>query len=119
MTRMRRLDEAFERRDSLRISRRIPCTLLEGGRRHVAWVRDIAPGSLRVQTEAELRCGMDVVVSLQVPDDGVAVMKASVHERRRLARSLSAACLEDTVLRVDDPPGAWLRWVDGEIGRES
>ena len=119
MAGMRRLDEAFERREYFRISRRIPCALLAGGRRHEGVVRDISPGNLVVQTAAELPAGAPVVVSLEMPGDGMTLLQASVRERRAVARSITACTWADTVLRVDAPPAAWLRWVDGEIEKES
>jgi hypothetical protein len=119
MTQMRRMDEAFERRDYFRLARRIPCALLEGGRRHEGVVRQISPGNLLVQTAAELACGAPVVVSLEMPGDGITLLQASVRERRPVARSLGTAVSADTVLRVDAPPARWLRWVDAEIETES
>jgi hypothetical protein len=116
---MRRLDEAFERREYLRVSRRLPCALLSGGRRYDGLVADAAPGSLLVHTEAELPFGTGVAVSLNVPGGGLVVLEAKVRERRTLARSLSGAMAAGTVLRVNAPPAAWLRWVDAEIGKEA
>ena len=116
---MRRLDEALERRDYFRLSRRIPCALLEGGRRHDGVVREISPSCLLVQTPAELPDGAPVVISLEMPGDGMTLLQASVRERRGVARSLATCTWADTVLRVDAPPAAWLRWVDGEIEKES
>jgi hypothetical protein len=115
---MRRLDEAFERREHLRVSRRLRCALLAGGRRYEGWVSDVAPGSLLVHTEAELPCGSGVAVSLNVPEGELVVLEARVRERRPLARSLAGAMAAGTVLRVNAPPSAWLRWVDAEIARE-
>jgi hypothetical protein len=119
MTQMRRMDEAFERRDYFRISRRIPCALLEGGRRHDGVVREISPSCLLVQTSADLGEGAPVVVSLEMPGDGMTLLQAFVRERRAVARSLSSCTWADTVLKVDAPPAAWLRWVDAEIEKES
>jgi hypothetical protein len=116
---MRRLDEAFERREHLRVSRRLGCALLAGGHRYDGLVADIAPGSLLVHTEAELPSGSGVAVSLNVPDGGLVVLEARVRERRALPRSLSGAMAAGTVLRVNAPPAAWLRWVDDEIAREA
>ena len=117
MALMRRLDEAFERREELRVSQRLGCALLVGGRRYEGVVSDLSAGSVVVQTAAELPCGTDVVVSLGVPQGGIVVIEASVRERRAVARSLSAATHCATLLRVEDPPPAWLRFVDGEIGK--
>jgi PilZ domain len=116
---MRRLDEAFERREELRVSRRLSCALLAGGVRHEALVTDISVGSLLVHTEAELAFGSGVAVSLNVPDGGLMVLEARVRERRALPRSLSGAMEAGTVLRVNAPPPAWIRWVHAEIGKEA
>ena len=116
---MPQLDEAFERREYLRVSRRLPCALLAGGRRYEGLVCNVGPGSLLVHTEAELPCGTGVAVSLNVPEGGLLVLEARVRERRTLPRSLTGAMPEGTVLRVNDPPGAWLRWVDAECGKEA
>jgi hypothetical protein len=119
MGRMRRLDEAFERRRHLRVSQRLSCALLAHGRRHEGVVCDVSPGSLRVQTPAELPCGTGVVVSLNLPEGGLVLLEASVRERRTLPRSLAAALPDAAVLDVEAPPPAWLRFVDDEIARAS
>jgi hypothetical protein len=116
---MRRLDEAFERREQIRVSRRLSCALLVSGRRHEGLVREVSADSLLVQTEAELAQGTGVVLSLSLPEGAPLVLEASVRERRPLARSLAAATAPATVLWVEEPPASWLRWVDGEIGKEA
>jgi len=116
---MRRLDEAFERREEIRVSRRLPCALLVAGRRYEGVVSEVSAASLLVQTETELPRGTGVVLSLSLPEGAPLVLEAFVRNRRPLARSLTGATAPATVLRVEDPPAVWLRWVDGEIGREA
>jgi len=116
---MRRLDEAFERRDQIRVSRRLACALLVSGHRHEGLVSEVSARSLLVHTEAELPRGAGVVLSLGVPGGRPMVLETSVRERRPLARSLGAAMAAATVLQVEDPPDAWLRWVDGEVGKDA
>jgi hypothetical protein len=119
MGQMRRLDEAFERRQELRVSQRLACALLARGRRHEGLICDVSPGSLLVHTEAPLPCGTGVVVSLSLPEAGMVLLEATVRERRPLARSLAAALPDAAVLQVDDPPPAWLRVVAAEIASAS
>jgi hypothetical protein len=119
MALMRQLDEALERRQHLRVSERLACALLARGRRHEGVVCDVASGSLLVQTPAELPCGTSVVVSLNLPEGGLVLLEASVRARRPRPRSLAAALPDAAVLQVQDPPGAWLRFVDAEIARAS
>jgi hypothetical protein len=114
MGRMQRLDETLERREDLRARRRLACTLLMGGRRHEGIVRDVSASSLYVQTAAELRCGVELVVSLKVPDGELFVLEACVRETRIVARSLAAVSAGGAVLRLEDPPAAWLRFVEAE-----
>ena len=116
---MRHWDEAFERRDEPRICRRLACALLVGGRRLDAQVSQVSAAGLLVHTESELPRGTGVVVSLELPEGAPMVLEAFVRERRPLARSLGAATVPATVLRIEDPPARWLRWVDGEIGAAS
>lgn len=115
---MRRLDEAFERREHVRVSRRLRCALLAAGRRHEGVVYDAARWSLLVHTEAELPLGGGVAVSLNVPEGDLVVLEARVRERRTQARSLCGAMAAGTLLGVSAPPAAWLRWVDAEVARE-
>ncbi len=119
MGRMQSLDESLERRDRLRVRRRLDCALLFGGRRHEGVVRDVSAEGLYVQTGGELRCGADVVVSLKVPEGELFVLEASVRQTRPVARSLAAVCADGAVLRLVDPPAAWLRFVEAESRRES
>ena len=82
---MRRLDEAFERRDQIRVSRRLACALLVSGRRHEGLVSEISARSLLVHTEADLPPGAGVVLSLGMPGGMPMVLETSVRERRPLA----------------------------------
>lgn len=117
MALMRRLDEALERREQLRVSQRLGCALLVGGRRYEGVLADLSADAVLVQMDAELPCGTDVVVSLGVPKGEIVVIEATVRERRAVARSLASATAGATLLRVEDPPAAWLRFVEAEIGK--
>lgn len=116
---MPRLDESLERREMDRVGCRLECALLVAGKRHEALVRDLSPAGLRVQTAGELRCGAEVVVSLAAPEGELFVLEASVREKRTVARSLSAVCVDAVVLRLRDPSPAWLRFVEAESRRAS
>lgn len=106
------LDESFERRDEARARCRLGCTLLVAGRRHEALVRDVSPSALRVHTEADLRCGAEVIVSLETAARERFVLAASVREKRAVARSLAAACTDAFVLALRNPPPSWHRFVN-------
>ena len=116
---MPRLDESFERRETARVGCRLDCALLVAGKRHDAVVQDLSPAALRVQTTGELRPGADVVLSLKAPEGELFVLEARVRERRAVARSLSAACGDTAVLRLAEPPPAWLRFVEAESRKAS
>ena len=62
---MGQLVEELERRDFQRVKRRLPCSLLIGGRCHSATVRDLSANGFFVETDADLRLGIGVIVTIK------------------------------------------------------
>ena len=62
------LVEELERRDFPRVRRRLPCSLLIAGHCHSATVRDLSANGFFVETDADLRIGSGVIVTVSGPD---------------------------------------------------
>ena len=65
---MDQLVAELERRDFPRARRRLPCSLLIGGRCHPAIVRNLSANGFFVETDADLRQGTGVIVTIAGPD---------------------------------------------------
>jgi hypothetical protein len=110
---MRRLPEALERRDQRRLWRQLPCKLLVDGRCRRGIVRDLSARGLFVKTREELPPGADVIVAFRVPEGPRFVLEAAAPRRDRVSLSLSRLTADGVGLRIEDPPTAYLRWVEG------
>jgi hypothetical protein len=110
---MTRLVESLERRDQPRVRRELPCALLVEGRRHRGFVQDISAWGLFVQTPGELPPGADAIVDFRTPEGRRFVLEASVPHRRQVSLSLASLGARGVGLHIQDPPAAYLRWVEG------
>ena len=110
---MGRLMESLERRNQPRLRRELPCTLLVEGRRHRGLVRDISALGLFVQTPEPVPPGADVIIEFRVPEGRRFVLEAKAPHRRPVSHSLASHSTEGVGLHIQDPPAAYLRWVEG------
>jgi hypothetical protein len=110
---MTQLLESLERRDQKRLRRELACVLLVDGCRHRGLVRDISAWGLFVETPGELPHGSDVVVAFRTPERERFVLETSVPHRRQASHSLASHAGDGVGLRIQDPPAAYLRWVEG------
>ena len=110
---MRRLPETLERRDHPRLWRQLPCKLLVDGRCRRGMVRDLSARGLFVKTRDELPPGADVIVAFRVPEGPRFVLEASAPRRDLVSLSLSRLTAAGVGLHIQDPPTAYLRWVEG------
>jgi PilZ domain len=115
---MRHLTEELERRDHPRLRQRLPCSLLVDGKGYRGVVRDLSAGGLLLETDAQLEAGGGALVILETPGGAHFVLEGARPERRPIARSLCGATREATVLRIQYPPRAWLRYLEATLARE-
>jgi hypothetical protein len=109
---MYQLVEELERRDSPRVRRRLPCSLLIGGRCHAATVRDLSATGFFVETDAELRRGTGVIVTVSGPDGARFLLETYVPRNPTLSRQTPYRVQNGVGLRVQDPPDCYLRWIE-------
>ena len=114
---MKRLVEALERRDHPRVERHLPCKLLVNGRVHRGSLWDISVRGFFVATGAGLRPGAGAVVAFDTPDGERFVLEVSVPHRRGVARSLADLLPGGVGLHIEEPPPAYLRWVEAYQAR--
>jgi hypothetical protein len=108
---MRQLVEEFERRHFPRVKRRLPCSLLIGGRCHTATVRDLSANGFFVETGAELRQGSGVLVTVSAPDGERFMLETYVPRNPALSRERPYMIQIGVGLKVEEPPEHYLRWV--------
>ena len=109
---MNRLVEELERRDFPRVRRRLPCSLLIGGRCYSATVRDLSASGFFVETDADLYLGSDVIVTISGPDGARFLLETYVPRNPALLCRHPHLVPSGVGLQVEDPPECYLRWVE-------
>jgi len=109
---MYQLVEELERRDAPRVRRRLPCSLLVGGRCLNGTVRDLSANGFFVETDAELRRGTGVIVTVSGPDGARFLLETYVPRNPTLTRQTPYPVQSGVGLRVQDPPDCYLRWIE-------
>jgi hypothetical protein len=109
---MNQLVEELERRDYPRIRQRMPCSLLIGGRCHAATVRDLSANGFFVETDADLRMGIGVIVTVSGPDGERFLLETYVPRAPAVKRRPPHMIQSGVGLQVEEPPDAYLRWID-------
>jgi hypothetical protein len=107
-----RLIKELERRDFPRVRRRLPCSLLIGGRCHSATVRDLSANGFFVETDAHLHLGSGVIVTVSGPDGARFLLETYVPRCPALLRERPYMAQSGVGLKVEDPPESYLRWIE-------
>jgi hypothetical protein len=110
---MERLVDALERRDHPRRSGKLPCRLLANGRPRPGVVCNLSAHGLFVETPEELAPGTGVLVAFRAPQGPRFVLQASAPRSSTVAHSLLGLAPAGIALLIQDPPPAYLRWVEG------
>jgi Tfp pilus assembly protein PilZ len=110
---MRWFVEALERRDDSRMRQQLSCKLLVDGRCLRGVVKNFSARGLFVQTRKQLRPGADVIVAFSEPEGLRFVLEASAPHWNPVSLSLSRLVSAGVGLRIQDPPTAYLQWVEG------
>ena len=109
---MAMLVEELERRDFPRVRRRLPCSLLIGGQCHSATVRDLSANGFFVETDADLRMGSGVIVTVSGPDGERFMLETYVPRHPAFSHQRPYRVQSGVGLQVEDPPECYLRWVE-------
>jgi hypothetical protein len=109
---MNQLVDELERRDFPRVKRRLPCSLLIGGHCHPATVRDLSASGFFVETDADLRLGTGVIVTVSGPDGARFLLETYVPRYPALLRQHPHMVQTGVGLQVEDPPECYLRWIE-------
>ena len=109
---MNQLVAELERRDFPRVRRRMPCSLLIGGLCHPATVRNFSANGFFVETDADLRMGTGVIVTISGPDDTRFMLETYVPRNPALLRQHPRMVQSGVGLQVEDPPESYLRWLE-------
>jgi Tfp pilus assembly protein PilZ len=109
---MSQLVEELERRDAPRVRLRLACSLLIGGQCHPATVRDFSQGGFFVETDADLRRGSGVIVTVSGPDGARFLLETYVPRNPALTRGRPYRVRTGVGLQIEDPPESYLRWIE-------
>jgi hypothetical protein len=109
---MSQLVAELERRDFPRVKRRLPCSLLIGGRCHAATVRDLSANGFFVETDADLSLGTGVIVTVSGPDGARFLLETYVPRNPARLRRHPHMIQTGVGLQVEDAPDCYLRWVE-------
>ena len=110
---MSRVPERLDRRHHRRVRLGVACKLLVDGRSTDGVVSDVCARGLYVQSETELVAGTAAFVMLRTPDGSRFLLETAVSQLRRQPQSLASVTRSGLSLRIEDPPSAYLRWVEG------
>ena len=108
---MKQLLERLERRDHLRLKWQLPCKLLADGRCGRGIVRSVSSRGLFVENRDELT-GTDFVIAFRGPQAPPFILEAYAAYRSHVALGLSHLLSPGIGLRIQNPPPAYLRWVE-------
>ncbi len=109
---MNQFVEELERRDFPRVRRRLPCSLLIRGHCYSATVRDLSASGFFVETGANLRRGIGVIVTVSGPDGARFLLETHVPRNPALMRRHPNVSQSGVGLQVENPPECYLRWVE-------
>jgi hypothetical protein len=109
---MNQLVAELERRDFPRARQRLPCSLLIGERCHPATVRNFSASGFFVETDADLNLGTGVIVTISGPDGERFLLETYVPRNPTLLRQHPEMVQCGVGLQVEDPPDAYLRWIE-------
>jgi len=109
---MGQLVAELERRDFPRVRRRLPCSLLIGGRCHSATVRNLSASGFFVETDVDLYQGSGVIVTVSGPDGERFLLETYVPRNPALLLQRPHMVQSGVGLQVEDAPDCYLRWVE-------
>ena len=109
---MNQLVAELERRDFPRARRRLPCSLLIGGRCHAAIVRNLSANGFFVETDAHLHLGSGVIVTVSGPDGARFLLETYVPRNPALLHQHPHLIQNGVGLKVEGPPDSYLRWIE-------
>jgi hypothetical protein len=108
----RRFIPELDRREAVRVKRRIPCAVMVNGDRHPGVVRDLSAQGLFVEIPTTLALGTPAVVAFQANEGARFVLEASVPNQRHIPHSLKRLVPGGVGLRLVGPPATYQRWVE-------
>jgi hypothetical protein len=109
---MNQLVAELERRDFPRARRRLPCSLLIGGRCYPATVSNLSASGFFVETDADLSLGTGVIVTVSGPDGARFLLETYVPRDPILLHQHPYTVKSGVGLQVEDPPECYLRWLE-------
>ncbi len=109
---MGQLVAELERRNFPRVRRRLACSLLIGGRCHLATVRNLSASGFFVETDADISLGTGIIVTVSGPDGARFLLETYVPRNPALLLQRPHMVQTGVGLQVEDAPDCYLRWVE-------
>ena len=112
---MRRWNAELERRDAIRVPRRLPCVVWVGSDRYEGVLEQASAHAVVVRMEEVLPGSHEAKLTFSTPNGVNFALRAMPVRRHVVAHTLRGLLPASVVLRVREPTGAYLRWLDAPV----
>ncbi len=109
---MRRWNAELERREVLRVPRRLPCVVWVGSHRYEGVLEQASAHAVVVRMEEVPPGSHEAKLTFSTPSGASFALRALPVRRHVVAHTLRGLLPALVVLRVRKPTDAYLRWVD-------
>jgi hypothetical protein len=108
---MQRWNSEFERREAMRMAKRLPCAVWVGSDRYEGVLEQVSARAVLVRTEADVPAAQEAKLTFSTPDGATVVLRTQPAPRRVVAHTLRGLLPRRVVMHVLEPTDAYLRWV--------
>jgi hypothetical protein len=109
---MRPWNEALERREAIRMRRRLPCAVWVHNHRYEGLLEEVSAHAVVVRMKAFPPDSCEAQLTFSTPNGMDFALRATPVRGHGVAHTLRGLLPPSLVLQVREPTDAWLRWVD-------
>jgi hypothetical protein len=109
---MRSWNEALERREAIRMRRRLPCAVWVHNHRYEGTLEEVSAHAVVVRMKAFPPDAGEARLTFSTPNGMDFALRATPVRGHVVAHTLRSLLPPSLVLQVREPSDAWLRWVD-------
>ena len=109
---MKRWNEALERREAMRMHRRLPCAVWVSNHRYEGVLEEVSPHAVVVRMKVVPSDLHEAKLTFSTPTGVKIVLLATPVRGHSVPHTLRDLLPPSVVLQVPEPTDAYLRWVD-------
>ena len=109
---MRRWNAELERREAIRMPRRLACVVWVGSKRYEGVLEQASAHAVVVRMKEVPTGSHEARLTFSTPNGVNLALRAMPVRRDVVAHTRAACCPASIVLRVREPTDAYLRWLD-------